>query len=46
MLDFINKEFGKYMVTVYCIVYKHTIKVKGCIYYIFNHVFTQLTSTK
>jgi len=27
MLDFINKEFRKYMVTVYCNVYKHTTEV-------------------
>jgi len=28
MLDFINNEFRKYMVTGYCNVHKHAIEVK------------------
>jgi hypothetical protein len=46
MLDFINKEFRKYMVTVYCNLHKHTIEVKVLYQSYFQLCLTQLTSTK
>ena len=46
MLNFINKEFRKYMVTVYCNVHKHTIEVK-VLYQSYSQLcLTPLTGTK